>query len=603
MCGIVGIVGKNKFSSKEALGLLKRLEYRGYDSFGVADSNGNTEKFIGEIDENKIKGAETNNAIYHTRWATHGGVTKANAHPHADCNNELFIVHNGIIDNYIEMKKVLESKGHVFKSQTDSEVIAHFFEEELKENDIKASAENFFGAAKGEFAVLLLRKNDDKIYAFKRGSPLVLGIVEPIDADSKNNASGNSRMNIIASDIYAFSDKTDKAIFFNENEFAIISASNYEFYKFDLELIPIKKEIQSFEWESRIEGKMNYERYMLKEIHEEPEAANRLIKSLEYEQKDKMSELKTMIEKSTRVVFVAAGTSYHASLLGVYFLNRIGVEAHTIIASEFRNFTLLDENTLVIAISQSGETMDVIEALHGIKQRGVRIASFVNAPYSTVQRMSNISVNICAGQEICVAATKTFVNQVIALLSLASMFGYKSSLKRLPEEIESLLQQESKIEGIAKTLENEKDIYIIGRGFSYPVAREIALKLKEISYIHAEGMMAGELKHGTLALIEKNTPIIALMPEGDNHIKSNAKEVEARGARVIAISNNQKAIDAQSASNRLDNYETIKIPAEDEASFSILAAIVGQLLTYYIAKEKGLPIDKPRNLAKSCTTR
>lgn len=571
MCGVIGIVSQSMIRSNDVIEMLRRLEYRGYDSFGIVTDSGLFEKEIGEI--RTVKNNDCNQAIAHTRWATTGGVTQANAHPHADCNNGLFIVHNGIIDNYIEMKKVLESKGHVFKSQTDSEVIAHFFEEELKTKMMSNAAENFFVTAKGEFAVLLIRKNEDKIYAFKRGSPLVLGL-----------ANG---MNIIASDIYAFSDKTNKAIFFNEDEFAIISVSGYDFYRFDSGLRPIKKEIQLFEWKESKEGKMNYDHYMLKEINEEPEAAERLIKSLEYEQKEKLTELKEMIENSKRVVFVAAGTSYHASLLGVYFLNKVGIEAHTIIASEFRNFTLLDENTLVIAISQSGETMDVIEALHGIKQRGVKIASFVNVPYSTVQRMSNVSVNICAGQEICVAATKTFLNQAIALLSLASMFGYKSNLKILPEKIENLIQQEAAIKKIAKTLKNENDIYIIGKGFCYPVAREIALKLKEISYIHAEGMMAGELKHGTLALVEKGTPVIALMPEGDEHILTSAKEVEARGARVIAISNNNFG------------YEAIKIPADDEASFSILAAVAGQLMTYYIAKEKGLPIDKPRNLAKS----
>ncbi len=435
-------------------------------------------------------------------------------------------------------------------------------------------------------------------------------------------------MNILASDIYAFSNKTNKAVFFNENEFAEISSNDYRFYRFDSKLVPVAKEVQTFEWESMEEGKMNYEHYMLKEIHEEPLVAERLLKSLEYEQKEKMAKLKEMIKSSKRVVFVAAGTSYHASLLGVYFLNKTGIEAHTIIASEFRNFTLLDEDTLVIAITQSGETMDVIEALHGIKQRGVKIASFVNVPYSTVQRMSNISVNVCAGQEICVAATKTFLNQVIALLSLASMFGYKNNIESMPKAIENLLGEEEKIKEIAKTLKGEKDIYIIGRGFSYPIAREIALKLKEISYIHAEGMMAGELKHGTLALIEKGTPVIVLMPEGDSHITSNAKEVEARGARIIAITND----------NIENDYETIRIPQQidasprrqdtqtpaqddrrsssnlasysqvvkqlgvmyyDESSFSILAAIAGQILTYYIAKEKNLPIDKPRNLAKS----
>lgn len=581
MCGIVGITSREQFSSRELISSLKRLEYRGYDSFGFATNEGHVEKFVGEIDANKINDVSSSTMISHCRWATHGGVTQANAHPHGDCSNELFIVHNGIINNYLEMKNELMAKRHEFRSQTDSEVIAHFFEEELKTKDMKEAAREFFKIAGGEFAVLLTRKGDEKIYAFKRGSPLVLGL-----ADCTN---------ILASDIYAFSDKTNKAIFFNEDEFAVISPSAYELYRYsysDDSLVKQDRDIITFEWHKEREELQEYEHYMLKEIMEEPSVARRLLQSLEYGQKEQVLELKKMIEESKRVVFVAAGTSYHASLLGVYFLNKAGVEAHTIIASEFKNFTLLDENTLVIAISQSGETMDVIEALHGIKAKGVKIASLVNVPYSTVQRMSNLSINICAGQEVCVAATKTFVNQVMTLLYLASLFGYNTELQRFPGLIEQLLSQQDKIRSIASQLKNHKDIYIIGRGFSYPVAREIALKLKEISYIHAEGMMGGELKHGTLALIEKGTPVISLMPEGDEHILSNTKEVEARGARIIAISNNHH-----------ENYETIKITAEGKASFSILATVAGQLLTYYIAKENGLPIDKPRNLAKSVTVK
>ena len=301
--------------------------------------------------------------------------------------------------------------------------------------------------------------------------------------------------------------------------------------------------------------------------------------------------MKNLIEKSKRIVFVASGTSYHAALLGVQFLNKAGIESHAIIASEFRNFTLLDKNTLAIAISQSGETMDVIEALRGIKEKGVKIASIVNVPYSTIQRMSNVSINIEAGQEICVASTKTFVNQLITLMHIASLFGYKESSQQIPKLIKNIFDQEEKIKSLAKELKNKKDVYVLGRGFSYPVAREIALKLKEISYIHAEGMMAGELKHGTLALIEKDTPVICLIPKSDEDIFSNAKEVEARGARIIAFSE--------------DDYykDRIKITAVDKGSFAILSTIAGQLLTYYIAKEKGLPIDKPRNLAKSVTVK
>ena len=574
MCGIVGIASKQEFSSKELLQSLKRLEYRGYDSFGYVTDSGFMEKNIGEI---SLPATARNMSIgiSHCRWATHGGVTQANAHPHSSCDGSMFIVHNGIIDNYKELRNDMIKKGHKFKSETDSEVIAHFFEEELKSGSMHRAVKKFFASVKGEFAVLLLKKNSGIIYAFKRGSPLVLGIAEG--------------MNIIASDIYAFSNITQKAIFFNEEEFAEISSEGYKFYRCDHGMVPVEKHVQIFEWESKESGKDQYDHYMIKEIHEEPEVAERLIKSLKYEQHEKLSELKNLIENSKRVVFVAAGTSYHASLLGVYFLNKSGIESHAIIASEFRNFTLLDKDTLVIAITQSGETMDVIEALHGIKQKGIRIASFVNVPYSTVQRMSNISVNICAGQEICVAATKTFVNQVIALMHLASMFGYKNNIGSLPDEIRSLFVEEEKIKFLAKKLRDKKDLYIIGRGMTYPVSREIALKLKEIAYIHAEGMMGGELKHGTIALIEKGIPVIGIVDSKD--IISNLKEVEARGADVIVISDCET------------EFMGIELKSSSEAMFGLAAAILGQLLTYYIAKEKNLPIDKPRNLSKVVTVK
>ena len=566
MCGIVGIASSKEFSTKELLRALKRLEYRGYDSHGFVTDTGIIKKKIGEIkiikDNNKCKVG-----LSHCRWATHGRVSEKNAHPHSDCKNEIFIVHNGIISNYEKLKNKL--KNHKFKSETDSEVIVHYIEEKLKKKDMIHAISDFFREAQGEFAVLLMLKGDEKIYAFKRGSPMVIGVAKD--------------MNIIASDIYAFSDKTNKAIFFNENDLAVVSNNRYEFYKMP-SMTKGKRKLNTIRW-TQNEEKHSYEHYMIKEIMEQPIAAKRLLNSLKNEQSESLLELKKLIKNSRRVVFVASGSSYHASLLGVYFLNKAGIEAHTIIASEFRNFTLLDEKTLVIAISQSGETMDVIEALNGIKAKGVKIASFVNVPYSTIQRMSQLSVNICAGQEICVAATKTLTNQIIALLHLASLFGYKSDIDNIPSEIGKFLNNND-IEKIAKSLKNQEDIYIIGRGFAYPVAREIALKLKEIPYIHAEGMMGGELKHGTLALIEKGTPVIALTPENDNDIISNVKEVEARGARVISIGNSD-----------------IKINTDNEATFALLAIITGQLLAYYIAKEKKLPIDKPRNLAKCVTVK
>ena len=577
MCGIVGIVSTQKFSSQDLLDGLKKIEYRGYDSAGIAMMNKEIyiEKSVGEISnlKRKLKNKKSSIGIAHTRWATHGNVSEKNAHPHSDCNNDIFIVHNGIIKNFAELRKGFEQKGHKFTSDTDSELIAHFFEGK----NIKKAIPSFFKQFQGEFAVLMMKKGDDKIYAFKRGSPLVLGI-------------GNG-YNIISSDIYGFSDKTNKILFLNEDDFLIISSLGYELYKVRNNLRREERKPVILKLPKIEESKGKYKHYMIKEINEEQESIERLLLSLKTYQKENLKELKDLIKKSKRIVFVASGTSYHAALLGVQFLNKVGIESHAIIASEFKNFTLLDKNTLAIAISQSGETMDVIEALRGIKQQGVKIASLVNVPYSTIQRMSNVSISIEAGQEICVASTKTFVNQVITLMKLASLFGYKENSEEVPKLIKNIFNQEEKIKFLAKELKNKKDIYVLGRGFSYPVAREIALKLKEISYIHAEGMMAGELKHGTLALIEKGTPVICLIPKSDTDILSNAKEVEARGARIIAFSE--------------DDYykDRIEISAVDKGSFAILATIAGQLLTYYIAKEKRLSIDKPRNLAKSVTVK
>ena len=571
MCGIIGIVSQNNFGSNDVMKMLKRLEYRGYDSFGIATNSGLFEKEIGEV--RLVKNLQCSMALAHTRWATTGGVTKENAHPHKDCTGNIVLVHNGIIENYLELKNKLP--GHEFSSETDTEVIAHYIEEKIKTKSIRDAIVDFMKEAQGTFAVVVMVKGDKNLYAFKRGSPLSLGILP----------GGH----VLASDIYAFSDKTTKAIFFNEDEFAIVTEKSYEFYRLNETVLkPVTKDIIAVKW-SGCEEKKNFDHYMIKEIYEEPAVVERLINSLNTEQNSDLENMKKLMAEAKRIVFVASGTSYHATLLGVYFLNKVGVEAHAIIASEFRNFYLVDKETLIVAVTQSGETMDVIEALHGMKDKGAKIASLVNVPYSTIQRMSNVSVNIEAGQEICVAATKSFVNQVVCLAYLASLFEKKNFVEKVPKSIRHIFSQEEKIKQIAKSLAKHNDIYVIGRGFLYPVAREIALKIKEISYIHAEGMMGGELKHGTLALIEEGTPVIVLL-DGKNEIISNAMEVKARGGRIIEIGGNGVM------------GEFISIEAGDKLSSALSAAVIGQLLTYYIAREKGLSIDKPRNLAKVCTT-
>lgn len=569
MCGIFGVISQEKISSSSVLKSLKKLEYRGYDSYGIATDSGLFEKGVGEI--KPVAENSCSIAIAHTRWATTGKVSKANAHPHHDCTKGIFIVHNGIIENYEDIKKNLQELGHSFYSETDSEVIAHYFEEGLKVQTAEETIRNFFAEAKGTFAVLLFIKGEERLYAFRRDSPLVVGV--------------GSRGFFAASDAYAFSDSTPDAVFLEDNEYCVLTP--YKFSLCDSLGNEVVRERRRTAWQKE-ETKGQYEHFMLKEIHEQPEAAERLLQSLAAE-KSRLPALADAIRSAKKTIFIASGTSYHASLLGVYFLNKAGVEAQTVIASEFRNYANC-EGALVIALSQSGETMDVIDALKCAKEKKAKIASLVNVPYSTVQRMSELSLCLEAGQEICVASTKSFTNQLILLLALAKELGYSADMEKIRQEIKSVFVLENKIKEFAKSLASSKDIYIIGRGLSYPVAREIALKLKEISYVHAEGMMGGELKHGTLALIEEQTPVIALI-DGNEAIVSNAREVQARSARIIAITSRKEKLFG----------EELRVESGSDAGFAILAAIVGQMLAYYIAKEKNLPIDTPRNLAKSVT--
>jgi len=575
MCGIIGVASKKDFSSSFLLERLKRLEYRGYDSYGYYDAS-ELKKNIGEI----VVAGEKNTRIgmAHTRWATHGGVTVENAHPHISCDGNVVIVHNGIIENFEEIKKELVKKEHAFASQTDSEMVAHYFEEGLKKNDIKKIIIDFFREAKGTFAILMMIKGKEELYALKRDSPLVLGVCK--------------EMNLLASDIYAFSDLTDKAVFFENDEFAVITKNSYKFFNKDGKAI--KKPVKKFVWEQEESEKKEYKHYMLKEIMEEPLVVQRMLFSLENEQKPEFDKLISLIKKSKKIIFASCGTSYHASLLGAYFLHSIGVESQTLIASEFKHYANVDDKTIVIAISQSGETMDVIDALKYAKKNKARIVSIVNVPFSTIQRMSELSLNILAGQEVCVASTKAFVNQATLMLRIAQEFGFKVNLTNLSDKIKALLAKKEEIKKIAESITKSRDAYIIGRGLTYPVAREIALKVKEISYIHAEGMMGGELKHGTIALIEEGTPVISLINNHDADIVSNTREVEARGAKVIMITNNPELEKKNS---------TLYINTDNDGKFGILASIAGQLIAYFAADALGRPIDKPRNLAKICTTK
>jgi glutamine---fructose-6-phosphate transaminase (isomerizing) len=575
MCGIVGIVSRREFPVSLLLERLKRLEYRGYDSFGYYDGR-DLVKSVGSI---KVDGrALTRTGISHTRWATHGGVTQQNAHPHASCDGSVTVVHNGIIENFEDIKKGLVRKGHRFASETDSEVISHFFEEGLRSKPVKGVIADFLKTFEGTFAVLVMLKGSDEIYAIKRDSPLVLGV--------------SPGMNIVASDIYAFSDLTRRAAFFENDEYAVIREDGFRF--FDGSGRTIKKPLRTFpaQQESSVRG--TFKHYMMKEIMEEPAAVDRLLFSLDNDQKPAFDRLVRLVRRSKKIIFASCGTSYHASLLGAYFLHQVGVENQTLIASEFRHFAKVDRETLIVALSQSGETMDVIDALKYARECGGRVVSLVNVPYSTIQRMSDLSLNLLAGPEVCVASTKAFVSQSAFMLRLAREFGFRVNLANLADRIRGLLRKREDIRRIGESVATATDLYVIGRGLTYPVAREIALKIKEISYIHAEGMMGGELKHGTIALIEDGTPVISIINNSDPDIISNTKEVEARGAKIVPITNNSKL---------WRQPGTIAVRTGNDGKFGILAAVAGQLLAYYAADKLGRPIDKPRNLAKSVTVK
>ncbi len=581
MCGIIGIVSQEEFSIKKTLlNNLKKLEYRGYDSVGFVTKEGIVKKSIGKIQPfmNEATDLSTKLGLAHTRWATTGKVTEVNAHPHYNSTKNLFAIHNGIIENFQEIKQELLNKGYNFVSETDTEIIPFFFEDQLKQGlSMQQSLVNFIKKAEGTFAVLLTKKDEDKIYAIKRDSPLVLGICE-------------GKM-ILSSDVYGFLEETNKVIFFDDNEFAVISPNSYQFFNKNGQ--EILKPVISLDLEIKTNDKENHPFYMIKEIQEQPFTSSRLINSFENIQRSKIEKIVNLIKENKKIIFVACGTSYHASLVGTILLNKLGYNAHSIIASELESFISFDTNTLAIAVTQSGETMDVVKVLKNAKEQGAKICSIVNVPYSTIQRLSDISIEILAGQEVCVASTKAFTNQIILMLEIAKKLGYKSCLEEISKKIEeTIISNENKIKELAKNLYLEKDIFVLGKGLAYPIAREIALKLKEVPYVHAEGMMAGELKHGTIALIEEGTPVISLIPNKDHNMLTAAKEVEARGAKVITIVNEE-------ISEKF--YSEIKVPNCCPAEFAIYASIVGHLLSYHIALLKGCEIDFPRNLAKCVT--
>lgn len=577
MCGIVGIARTNNGSTREDLMRpLSRLEYRGYDSCGFATTTGAGQKFVGKISEfmNGMDDTEFKTGIAHTRWATHGGKTVNNAHPHFNAAKTLSAVHNGIIENYSEMRAMLESFGYVFKTDTDTEVIPHYFDHYTGDAGltILETIRRFYNDVRGTYAVLLIEQGTDTLYAFKKDSPLVLGVGEDY--------------NIVASDIYAFSDRTTEVVFFEDYQAAVVNNACFQFY--DVNNDKIHPDLSYVERQDE-EAAHDYDHHMLKEINEQPRVAQRLISSLAGEQKDARCSFARHIENADEVFIVACGTSHHAGLIGRSLLLKGGKNVNSIIASEFDNINAVGSNSFVIAISQSGETMDVLTVLKQAKQRGAKIGAITNSTYSSIERLSDVSLNILAGQEVSVASTKAFTNQIMALLSIASRFTKVEELPHLPLLINDVIDiNQDRVKKVAKEIALKDHVFFLGRRLSYPVAMEMALKLKEISYIHAEGQMAGELKHGSIALIDPDvqTPVFVIGRKNDEHMMSSLQEVSARGARTILVT---------------DEGGDFTIPAKSNVEFVVGATIIGQLLAYYTALYLNRDIDMPRNLAKSVT--
>ena len=597
MCGIIGYIG-NKNVVPLLIDGLKKLEYRGYDSAGICVSDGtevNIVKNVGKITKlenrqelNKLKGSI---GIAHTRWATHGEPNEINAHPHFDCKGDISIVHNGIIENYQALKDLLEKEGHNIVSETDSEIIAHLIEKFYSGN-IEDAVIKALNNVEGTFGLLIIHRDEKKIIAARRGSPLIIGL-------GKNET-------IIASDAVAILSHTKRVVYLQDNEISIIDKDGFAIK--NLAGKKVDKKVQEIKWNIDEIEKKGYKHFMLKEIFEQPEAVANTLRGRIKNGKIKLS-IDLDLNKLNRILITACGTSWHSALIGKYIIeNLVNIPVEVDYASEFRyRNTLVNKDDLMIVISQSGETADTLAALLKAKSEGAKTIGLVNVVGSTIAREVDSGIYIHAGPEIGVASTKAFLCQVSALLIIALYIKQQKgmaldqkllhALKNIPYKIATTLKQSEEIKKIALQFKDRKNFLYLGRGMNFPVALEGALKLKEISYIHAEGYPAAEMKHGPIALIDENIPVVFLATKGlvFDKVLSNMQEVKARKGIIITVTDNR-----DESIQRLSDY-VINVPETIEELSPLINVIPLQLLAYYIADMKGLNVDKPRNLAKSVT--
>ena len=605
MCGIVGYVGKDNAKNLVIDGL-KRLEYRGYDSAGIAlivDGKLQVFKKSGKIrnlerELNKLN-IFSNTGIGHTRWATHGDPTDTNAHPHTDCTETIAVVHNGIIENYASLKEELMKKGHKFSSETDTEAIAHLIEEKLKEhnNFLKAFTEAV-KELKGSYAIVAITKKEpDKLFVARKDSPLVLGI--------------GDEETFVASDIPAFLSYTNKVVFLENGEVGVITPTSFKI--FDIQGKERKKEITTINWSLAQAEKAGYKHFMLKEIHEQPRAVADTISGNLPWFRDEIPIEGLENFKPNRIQIVACGTSYYAGLIGKFYLENFAqIPTEVDYASEYRyRNPVIDENTLIIAITQSGETADTLAAIRLAKEKKAKVLTICNVIGSSATRESDAVIYTYAGPEISVASTKAFTTQLTVLYLLSIYLATKKNLIsnpniylekifEIPSLMEHFLEKEGKgqeIKKLADRFHKVSNALYLGRHVNYPIALEGALKLKEISYIHAEGYPAGEMKHGPIALIDENMPVITIATKSKVYEKilSNLSEVKSRKGITVTVTN-------ESCKEAIENSDfSIIVPETDEFLSPLINVIPLQLLAYYIADFLGYDVDQPRNLAKSVT--
>lgn len=584
MCGIFAYTGNKNNAADLILEGLKSLEYRGYDSWGlvVKDNSGlYIEKHIGKIGQAKIKKINSHIGLGHTRWATHGGVTEKNTHPHVDCKKEVVIVHNGIVENFEILKKRLLKLGHKFQSETDSEVIAHLIEEKLKTKSNKPKIiKETFQEIKGMNAIIVFFPKTEEFFAIKNGSPIVFG--------------KNKQEKIIASDASAIIPYNKEVYFLEDNELLIIDTKKEQLLNHQNRIKTIKYITLHYDKQDAEIGK--YPNFMLKEISEQPKVLFNIVNT----QKNNLERASQIIKKSYGSYLIGCGTAYYAALAGSYLFSKIAKRhVNVSVSSEFNYLTdFLTDKSLIIALSQSGETIDTISCLKKAQEKKSKIMAITNVLGSTLYRMSDEKILLQAGPEKCVLATKSFTAKITVLYLLAYCLngGYekgREQIKKAIAEIKRLIES-SQIKKLANRLKNSQHIYVLGRGVSYPTALESALKIKEVSYIHAEGFAAGELKHGVIALIEKNTPVIVYNPSDEtyNDTLSSTYEIKARGAYVIGIAEKNNPV--------YDQFIEVK---DCQEATIIPNVVVAQLLGYYLALSKGYDPDKPRNLAKSVTVK